>query len=78
MSRDVLPLSSPYRSAPAPVAAHETPDSLGSAQRVASRFVLGWAVLRVGICTVKGLDLEGFIALVIVVTALKSLARSLA
>jgi hypothetical protein len=40
--------------------------------------VLGWALLRVGVCTRKGLDLEGFIALVIVVTALKSLARSLA
>jgi hypothetical protein len=77
MNRDRLPLSSPYRSAP-PVAAHETPDPLGIAQRVAGRLVLGWALLRVGACSLKGLDLEGFVALVIVVTAVKSLARSIA
>jgi hypothetical protein len=76
MSRPVLPFAGPYRSAA--VVPPEPPDSLGMAQRAAQQLVLGWALLRVGVCTRKGLDLEGFIALVIVVTALKSLARSLA
>jgi hypothetical protein len=76
MSRAVLSLANPYRIAG--VVSCEAPDPLGVAQRIANRLVLGWAILRVGVCTVKGLDLEGLIALVIVVTALKSLARSLA
>jgi hypothetical protein len=76
----VLPLSNPYRIAARPTAAaqREGADPLGIAQRVASQFVLGWALLRVGICSVRGLDLEGFIAVVIVVTAVRALARSFA
>jgi hypothetical protein len=70
------PFSSPYRSAPVPVP--EGPDPLCVAGRIAGRLVLGWALLRVGVCSLKGLDLEGFSALVIVVTAVKSMARSLA
>jgi hypothetical protein len=73
VSRDIVPLSSPYRSAPVPVG--EPPDPLCAAERIAVRLLLGWALLRVGVCS---LDPEGFIALVIVVTAVKSLARSLA
>ncbi|MGD0526608.1 MAG: hypothetical protein ABSE49_15785 [Polyangiaceae bacterium] len=76
MSRDIVPLSSPYRSAPVPVG--EPPDPLCAAERIAVRLLLGWALLRVGVCSLKSLDPEGFIALVIVVTAVKSLARSLA
>jgi hypothetical protein len=76
----VLPLPSPYRiSAPhIAVSPHEAADPMGIAQRVANRFLLGWAVLRVAVCTVRGLDLEGFVALVIVVTVVVSLTRSLA
>jgi hypothetical protein len=76
MSRAVFPVPSPYRTlAPAP---QDAPDPLGVSLRFTERLVVGWALLRVGVCTMKGLDLEGFLALVIVVTALKSLARSLA
>jgi len=53
------------------------PIVLDTAQQLATRFVLGWAVLRVGVSAFRGLDLEGFVALVIVVTAVTSLARSL-
>ncbi len=76
MSRPVLPFDGPYRSAA--MVPPEPPDSLGIAQRAAQQIVVGWALLRVGVSAMKGLDLEGFIALVIVVTALKSVARSLA
>lgn len=76
----MLSFSSPYRISAHRVATapDETADTLGLAERLANRFVFGWALLRVGVCTVRGLDLEGFIALVIVVTAVASLARSLA
>ncbi len=76
MRRTMLPTANPYR-IPG-VAAPAAPDPLGAAQRVANRLVVAWALLRVGVCTMKGLDLEGFLALVIVVTAVRSLARSLA
>jgi len=32
--------------------------------------VLGWALVRLAVCAVSGLDVDGFIALVIVVTVL--------
>jgi short subunit fatty acids transporter len=80
MSRSVIPLSSPYRNPGRPVATPrgEPADALDRAQKLANGFVLGWALLRIAVCTVKGLDLEGFLALVIVVTAVMSAARSLA
>jgi hypothetical protein len=53
-------------------------DPLRAAERNASRFVLGWALLRVGVCSVRGMDFEGFVALVIVVTVIASLTRSFA
>jgi hypothetical protein len=37
-------------------------------ERIAHGFVLGWAFLRVALCAVRGLDVEGFVALVIVVS----------
>ena len=76
MSRAAFPVPSPYRT-PATVP-QEAPDPLGVALRLAKRLVVGWALLRVGVSAMKGLDLQGFLALVIVVTAFKSLARSLA
>ena len=67
----------PYRSA----ARREQParapvDQLASSQRLAVGFVLGWAFLRVAVCSMRGMDLEGFLALVVVVTAVASLTRS--
>jgi hypothetical protein len=76
MRRTALPTASPYRITG--VASREAPDSVGAAQGIANRVVVGWAILRVGVCTLRGLDFEGFLALVIVVTAVHSLARSLA
>jgi len=80
MSRTVLPPSSPYRVCASPVAPPlgDPDELLVVAQRLANRFVVGWALLRLGVCAVKGLDIEGFIAVVIVVTAVQSLVRSLA
>ena len=70
----------PYRVSASPVAAeaHHRDDGLVGAQWLARRLLVGWAFARVAVCAVKGLDIEGFVALVIVVTAMQSLARSLA
>jgi hypothetical protein len=64
--------SHPYRSPPTvePRAVRESDDALATAQRYACYFVVGWALLRVGICTTRGLDLEGVVALVVLVTAI--------
>jgi hypothetical protein len=74
----VQPISSPYRSPPCRVATTglEAEDSLGIALRVANLFVLGWALLRVAACIVRGVDFEGCVALLIVIMAVVSLARS--
>jgi hypothetical protein len=66
------PLSSPYRASARPVRTHrhETADPLRLAQRVVGWFVLGWALVRLAVCAVSGLDVDGFIALVVVVTVL--------
>jgi len=74
----VIAPAHPYRT-PGPRAAtpwHLHADALRAAERLANQFVLGWAILRVGVCAFEGLDIEGVVALVIVVTAVASLARS--
>jgi hypothetical protein len=53
-------------------------DPLVSGQRLARGAVLGWAFLRVVVCSMRGMDFEGFLALVIVVTAVASPTRSFA
>jgi hypothetical protein len=53
-------------------------DPLWAAERGASHFVVGWALLRVAVCSARGMDFEGFVALAIVVTAVASLTRSFA
>jgi hypothetical protein len=44
-------------------------DPLRAGAAIACLFLLAWSVLRVALCTVRGLDIEGAIAAVIVVTA---------
>jgi hypothetical protein len=75
----VQPTSSPYRSSPRRVTTTgpEAEDSLGIALRVASVFVLAWALLRVAVSIVRGVDFEGCVAFLIVIMAVVSLARSL-
>jgi hypothetical protein len=60
----------PYRVAVRPGATSRTTplEPLESAQRVAGFAILGWALLRLGVCTMRGLDFEGFVGLVIVVS----------
>lgn len=61
------------REAPKP----EPLDALGAALRLADDFVLGWAFLRVAVSAVRGLDLEGVVALAVFVGSVASLTRSL-
>ncbi|HEY1696035.1 MAG TPA: hypothetical protein VGG39_27900 [Polyangiaceae bacterium] len=56
----------PYRSRSAlPPTEARTVDPLARAQRVAEVLVLGWAALRLVLCSLHGLDFEGCIALVL-------------
>jgi hypothetical protein len=48
-------------------------EPLQSAQHVARIVILGWALLRVGVSAVHGLDFEGFVALVVVVSCMAAL-----
>jgi hypothetical protein len=70
----------PYRTAglAEPERPAEPVDPLRAAERRASQFVVGWALLRIAVCSVRGMDLEGFVALAIVVTVVASLTRSFA
>jgi hypothetical protein len=71
MSRFALSAAHPYRTPVLRVATpvREPSGVLDKAQGLASWLLLGWAALRVGVCTFEGLDLVGFVALVIVVMA---------
>jgi hypothetical protein len=51
-------------------------DVLRGAQSLAKLFLVGWSLLRVGTCSVRGLDLEGCAALVIVVAMVRSLVNA--
>ena len=71
-----MPVSHPYRTS----AARQTPgpgsaDSLRSAQAVAKLFLFAWSLARVGVCSVRGLDVEGFMALTVVVAVVTSFAN---
>ncbi len=68
----------PYRipeldAAPRPC---ESGDALRSAQSLARVFLLGWSLLRVAVCSVRGLDLEGCAALAVVVAMASSLGTT--
>ncbi len=67
------PYRSPERCAEAPPA--EPLDALRGAQLTAKVFLLGWSLVRVAVCAVRGLDLEGCAAVVIVVAAVRTLAN---
>jgi hypothetical protein len=69
--------SQPYRVPERRKAPEAEPrDPLGAAFRLVGYFVLGWAFLRLAVCSVRGIDFEGFVALVIFVAAVASLTRS--
>jgi hypothetical protein len=72
-----MPRPHPYRSpeCPTPAFFRGPADPLAVARLVSKAFLLVWALLRVAICTTRGLDFEGFVALVIVVAAVKSLTK---
>jgi hypothetical protein len=70
--------SHPYRTSelgPAPQR-REPDDALRGAQSLAKLFLVGWSLLRIGQCSVRGLDLEGCAALVIVVAMVRSLVNA--
>jgi hypothetical protein len=73
-----MPASHPYRT---PELGSRSPrrgsdDALGSAQSLTKLFLVGWSLLRVAVCSVRGLDLEGCAALVIVVAMASSLVNA--
>jgi hypothetical protein len=69
----------PYRDAPPIDVADETPErelrGLHAALKAAELFLLLWALWRVALCTIHGLDFEGLIGLVIVAVAGQSLVH---
>ena len=70
--------SHPYRTSeldPAPQR-REPDDALRGAQSLTKLFLVGWSLLRVGQCAVRGLDLEGCAALVIVIALVRSLVNA--
>jgi hypothetical protein len=70
--------SHPYRtSEPEPAPQRRGPyDALRVAQSLTKLFLVGWSLLRVSLCSVSGLDLEGCAALVIVVAMTRSLVNN--
>lgn len=76
MSEQLHPYRTASRIAPAP--RPERLDALLGALRATRYFVLGWALLRVVVCAVRGFDLGGFVALVVLVAGVATLTRSLA
>jgi hypothetical protein len=66
----------PYRSPARPVddAPPCAPTALGIGLAVAQLCLLGWALVRVAVCTVRGLDLEGALAVTVVATVALALA----
>jgi hypothetical protein len=51
-------------------------DALRGAQSLTKLFLVGWSLLRIGQCSVRGLDLEGCAAVVIVVAMVRSLVNA--
>ena len=70
--------SHPYRTSGSEAASpqRESDDALRSAQSLTKLFLVGWSLVRVGVCAVKGLDLEGCAALVIVIAVTSSLVNT--
>jgi hypothetical protein len=64
--------SDPEADSPPP----ESDDALRGALSLAKLFLVGWSLVRVGVCSVRGIDLEGCAALVVVVVAVSSLVNT--
>jgi hypothetical protein len=66
----------PYRSAARTVEPErpDAKDASGRALAAAQTFLLGWSLIRAALCAVRGLDLEGLFAVVLVVTTALALA----
>jgi hypothetical protein len=70
--------SHPYRTSESEAVSprRESDDALRSAQSLTKLFLVGWSLLRVGMCSVRGLDLEGCAALVVLVAMVRSLVNA--
>jgi len=70
--------SHPYRTSHDPAASplRERDDALRGAQALTKLFLVGWSLLRVVVCSVRGLDLEGCAALIVVVAMTSSLVNA--
>jgi hypothetical protein len=72
-----MPRPHPYRmpQRPKPVLVHRPVDPLAAARLASKAFLLVWALLRLVACATRGLDVEGCIALVVVVAVVRSLIQ---
>jgi hypothetical protein len=73
-----MPAPHPYRT-PEPGATPPCPEgdgALRTTQAVTKLFLVGWSLVRVAVCAVRGLDLEGCAALVVVVAMVSSLVNT--
>lgn len=73
-----MPAPHPYRTpelgtSPLP---RDADDALRGVLSLTKLFVVGWSLVRVAVCSVRGLDLEGCAALVIVVAMTRSLVNA--
>lgn len=73
-----MPAPHPYRTPELPAAppCSEGDRALRGAQSLTKLFLVGWSLVRVAICSVRGLDLEGCAALVVVVAMTSSLVNT--
>jgi len=70
--------SHPYRTSELRAASPrpQPDDALRGAQLLAKLFLVAWSLVRLGVCSARGLDLEGCAALVIVVAMARSLVNA--
>jgi hypothetical protein len=73
-----MPASHPYRTQELGSASpqRDEDDALHCAQLLTKVFLFGWSVVRVAVCSIRGLDLEGCAALVVVVAMTSSLVNA--
>jgi hypothetical protein len=73
-----MPAPHPYRTPELGAASSrpEADNALRGAQSLTKLFLLAWSLLRVAVCSARGLDLEGCAALVVVVAMTSSLVNT--
>lgn len=73
-----MPASHPYRTPELGAAStrHEADDAFRGALSLTKLFLVGWSLARVSVCSVRGLDIEGCTALVVVVAVASSLVNT--